>query len=137
MNTPWPAPLVGDLVWCWFPQPPNPAPGPKARPALVIGVETREDGVIVSVVYGTSQRLDRLTTGEFAITRLRHPQAFALAGLAFDTKFNFRSVVDLPWGDAFFKVSPRPRYGQTPKLGSLHPSLLRSVQAAYQATKLR
>lgn len=104
---------------------------------MVIGVETREDGVIVSVVYGTSQRLDNLRAGEFAITRSGQPQAFALAGLAFDTKFNFKSVVDLPWGEAFFKISPRPRYGQTPKLGSLHPSLLRSVQAAYEAAVRR
>ena len=133
MSNQWPAPLVGDLVWCWFPQPPDTGPGPKPRPALVIGVDSRTDGVIVTAVYGTSQRVDRLMAGEFAITRSSHPQAFALAGLAYDTKFNFKAVIDLPWGEAFFKVSPRPRYGQTPKLGSLHPSLLRAAQAAFGA----
>lgn len=137
MGTRWQPPTVGDFVWCWFPQAPDTAPGPKARPALVVGVEIRDDGVVVKVVYGTSQRVDRLKVGEFSIVRSPHSVAFALSGLAYDTKFDFKVVVDLPWTEEFFKISPRQRYGQTPKLGTLHPSLLRAVQAAHEGAKNR
>jgi len=128
------APAVGDLVWCWFPHLPDKAPGPKPRPALVITVEVREDGVVATVVYGTAQGVGRLRAGEFAITKLANPVAYELAGLSFDTKFNFKASVALPWQETFFKVPPRPRLGQTPKLGTLHPSLLRAVEAAFRAS---
>jgi len=137
MGTGWQPPMVGDFVWCWFPEAPDTSPGPKARPALVVGVEIRDDGVVVKAVYGTSQRVDRLKVGEFSMVRSRHPVAFALSGLAYDTKFDFKVVVDLPWSEEFFNVSPRPTYGQTPKLGTLHPSLLRQVQAAYEGVMNR
>lgn len=137
MGTGWLPPTVGDLVWCWFPEAPDTAPGPKPRPALVVGVEIRDDGAVVKVVYGTSQRVDRLKVGEFSIVRSRNPVAFALSGLAYDSKFDFKVIVDLPWSEEFFKVSPRPAYGQSPKLGTLHPSLLRAVQAAYEGAKRR
>ncbi|MEO7150105.1 MAG: hypothetical protein ABIX46_00100 [Burkholderiaceae bacterium] len=137
MGSGWPAPTVGDLVWCWFPQAPHPSPGPKARPALVVGVETRDDGVVVKVVYGTSQRLDRMKVGEFSIVKSREPVAFALSGLAYDTKFDFKIMVDLPWSDEFFKEAPRPAHGRTPKLGTLHPALLRAARAAYEAAEGR
>jgi len=137
MGAGWQPPTVGDFAWYWFPQAPETAPGPKARPALVVGVELRDDGVIVTVVYGTSQRVDRPKVGEFAIVRSRNPVAFALSGLAFDSKFDFGVIVDLPWSEEFFKISPRPTYGQTPKMSTLHPSLVRAVQAAYDAAKSR
>jgi len=133
----WQPPTVGDFVWCWFPQAPDTTSGPKARPALVVGVELRDDGAIVTVVYGTSQRVDRPKVGEFSIVRSRNPVAFALSGLAFDSKFDFKVIVDLPWSEEFFKISPRPTYGQTPKMGTLHPSLVRAVQAAHNAAKSR
>jgi len=133
----WQPPTVGDFVWCWFPQAPDTTLGPKARPALVVGVELRDDGVIVTLVYGTSQRVDRPKVGEFAIVRSRNPVAFALSGLAFDSKFDFRVIVDLPWREEFFKISPLPTYGQTPKMGTLHPLLVREVQAALNAAKSR
>ena len=93
-------------------------------------VDTRADGVVVHVVYGTSQRVARLEAGEFAIARDVNPSAFELAGLSFDTKFDFNSVVELPWTEQFFKVPPRSPHGQTPRLGTLHPSLLRTAKAA-------
>ena len=68
------------------------------------------DGFAVQVVYGTSQRVDRLMAGEFAILKAANPSAFALAGLAFDTKFDFKSLLNLPWTDAFFKVAARAAY---------------------------
>ena len=89
------------------------------------------------VVHGTSQRVDHLEVGEFAILKASNPSAFALAGLAFDTKFDFKVVLQLPWTEQFFKVPSRAPHGQTPKLGILHPSLIRAAKAAHDAAASR
>jgi hypothetical protein len=78
----------------------------------VCDVTQRDDGVSVTVAYGTSQALSRLHAGEFAITRAENPAAYATAGLSFDTKFDFRQAVELPWNEDFFAVpgrAPRDR----------------------------
>lgn len=133
MQGTWKPPAPGDIVWCRFPELLATTPGPIPRPALVADVVSREDGGVVRVVYGTSQRVDRLKAGEFTIRKAGNPGAFALAGLAFDTKFDFKAVLELPWIGQFFKVAPRAPHGQTPLLGTLHPSLIRAVKAAYDA----
>ena len=133
MKPNWALPAPGDIVWCLFPEVPGMEPGPKPRPALVLRVERKEDGDVLSVVYGTSQKLHQLKRGEFAITRDKHPSACALAGLAYDTKFDFKAMVDLPWSERYFKVPPRSPHGNTPKLGTLHATILRAVEAAYRA----
>jgi hypothetical protein len=56
---------------------------------LVLEVIEREDGIEVAVVYGTSQRVDKLSAGEFAITRVGNAAAYKAAGLSHDTKFDF------------------------------------------------
>jgi hypothetical protein len=132
----WPLPAPGDIVWCRFPELPRRNPGPKPRPALVCDVTEHEDGVAVTVAYGTSQKLNRLYAGEFAITKQDHPAAYASAGLSFDTKFNLGQLVELPWSQAFFAVPAQAPYGQQPKLGSLHASMMRTVQAAYVAARM-
>ena len=137
MSGTWKPPAAGDIVWCWFPELPDSNPGPKPRPALVTTMVTKEDGVVVQVVYGTSQRVDRLRVGEFSIVKARNPHAFALAGLAVDTKFDFKVMVELPWTEEFFKVAPRAPHGQTPKLGTLHPSLMRPAMEAHDAAANR
>ncbi len=129
----WKPPLVGDILWCHFPELPTLDPGPKPRPALVVQVTVKDDGAVVAVVYGTSQRLERLSSGEFAIRKAQNSAAFALAGLSFDTKFNFRQIVELPWTDSFCKVPPKAAHGQTPKLGTLHPSMMHAARTAYLA----
>lgn len=96
-------------------------------------VTVKDDGAVVAVVYGTSQRLDRLLSGEVAIRKAQHPAAFALAGLSFDTKFNFKQIVELPWARTFFKVPPKAAHGQNPKVGTLHPSMMQAARAAYLA----
>ena len=133
MTSLWKPPVVGDILWCHFPELPELDPGPKPRPALVARVTDRDDGAVVAVVYGTSQRLDRLSSGEFAIRKAQNPAAFTLAGLSFDTKFNFKQIVELPWTDSFFKVPPKAAHGQSPKLGTLHPSMMHAARAAYLA----
>lgn len=137
MSQNWKLPAPGDIVWCLFPEVPDIEPGPKPRPALVMSVERRVDGDLVSVVYGTSRNLTRLKTGEVAITRAKHPAAYALAGLAYDTKFDFKVIVDLPWSDRYFKVPVRNPHGNTPKLGTLHATVLHAVEVAYRAAASR
>jgi hypothetical protein len=97
----------------------------------------REDGGQVSVVYGTSRNLNRIKAGEVAITHTKNLSAYALAGLAYDTKFDFKVVVDLPWSNRYFKVPARAPLGNTPKLGTLHATILRAVEAAYRAASMR
>ncbi|PZP29077.1 MAG: hypothetical protein DI603_17840 [Roseateles depolymerans] len=131
----WAPPTPGDIVWCHFPNLPRRTPGPKPRPALVCDVTTREDGLSVTVAYGTSQGLNKLHSGEFTITKQAQPAAYSTAGLSFDTKFDFRQRVELPWNDDYFAVPPNAPHGQHPKLGSLHASMGRIASTAFQATQ--
>jgi len=133
----WKLPAPGDIVWCLFPEVPDIEPGPKPQPALVMRVERRHDGDLVSLVYGTSKNLTRLRSGEVAITQSKNPAAYALAGLAYDTKFNFKVIVELPWTDRYFKVPTRNLHGNTPKIGTLHATILHSVEVAYRAASER
>lgn len=126
----WATPDPGDIVWCRFPQRPRDLPGPKPRPALVLTVAEHEDGVVVTVAYGTSQKLERMVAGEFAIRKAENKAACELAGLSYDTRFDLRNRVELPWNDGFFAVPQNPTHGQTPKRGSLHIALMRSLAAA-------
>lgn len=131
----WELPSPGDIVWCYFPQRPRDVPGPKPRPALIVSVTEHEDGCTVKVAYGTSQKVDRLNAGEFAIRKGENKTAYEVAGLSFDTKFDLRNMVELPWNDRFFSVPPNPSHGQTPKLGSLHIGMNRALNAAAQAIR--
>ena len=130
----WAEPAAGEIVWCHFPVGINPRPKP--RPALILAVF--DDDVpqfTVRVAYGTSQRATTLHRGEFAILRDHNPAAYEAAGLSYDTKFDLRQTLDLPYTTEWFKVPPTAAHGQTPKLGTLHPSLVRAVQAAFRASK--
>jgi hypothetical protein len=44
-----------------------------------------------------------------------------------------RNRRELPYNDEWFRVPPQPMQGQTPKLGVLHPSLMRAARAAFDA----
>ncbi|MGH7838910.1 MAG: hypothetical protein ACREQC_13955, partial [Candidatus Binataceae bacterium] len=89
----------------------------------------------VEVAYGTSQKLARLHAGEFAIRKLDHAAAYALAGLSYDTKFDLVNTLLLPWDGAFFDVPPHSKHGQTPKLGTLHSGMMKVVEAALRAAR--
>lgn len=124
----FPAPRAGDIVWCRFPQDLR-KPGPKPRPALVLRVGEHGGHPVVEVAYGTSRKVDTLYAGEFAITPVDRA-AYDAAGLSFPTKFDLAHTFELDFNDAWFAVAPGAPYGQTPKLGMLHPSLVRRVEAA-------
>ena len=131
----WAEPTAGDIVWCHFPD--DIHPHPKPRPALILIVF--DDGApefVVRVVYGTSQRTTTLYRGEFAILRDQNPTAHDAAGLSYDTKFDLKQILDLPYTTDWFSVPPAAPQGQSPKLGTLHPSLVHALEAAYRAAKM-
>ncbi|MEY4712809.1 MAG: hypothetical protein RIS88_2259 [Pseudomonadota bacterium] len=130
----WPEPTAGDIVWCHFPD--NINPRPKPRPGLIVSTKEDDEGkIFIRVAYGTSQKTNRLYSGEFRITKDEHPTAYASAGLSYDTKFDLRNVLELPFNGIYFSVPPHAPHGQNPKLGSLHPSMVRIASAAFGATK--
>lgn len=129
----WAEPTAGDIVWCHFPD--SIHPRPKARPALILTVYDDAPAFQVEVAYGTSQRVTELHRGEFSIQRERNPVAYRAAGLSYDTKFDLRQTVVLPFNDDWFSVPPAAPHGHKPMLGTLHPSLVRAVEAAYRASR--
>lgn len=128
----WDEPTAGEIVWCHFPD--NMHPRPKLRPALVLEVHDDEAPHFeVKVAYGTSQRTTELHAGEFAILASRSPAAYAAAGLSYDTKFDLKQAVDLPYNTDWFSIPAAAPHGKTPRLGLLHPSLMQAARAALQA----
>jgi hypothetical protein len=127
-----PAPQAGDIVWCRFPHRGMLVPGPKPRPALVIDIGRLGGELAVEVVYGTSQKLERLYPGEFSIVQ-EDGDAFAASGLNYPAKFDTTRSVFLPHNDEWFSVPAGAPYGQVPTLGVLHPSLVRRAKAAFDA----
>jgi hypothetical protein len=110
----WPEPTAGDIAWCHFPD--HVHPKPKPRPGLITLTKEDDEGrLFVSVAYGTSQKTDRLYSGEFCITKSEHPAAYASAGLSYDTKFDLSKVLELPYNDDYFSVPPHAPHGQNPK----------------------
>jgi len=124
-------PSPGDIVWCRFPQDRLSGPGPKPRPALVLRVGESDGHTVVEVAYGTSQ-VDALYAGEFAILPSDR-NAYEAAGLSYPTKFNLGATFELDYNDEWFCVPAGAPHGQTPKLGVLHPSLVRRAKAAFDA----
>ena len=129
-----PLPAPGDIVYSVFPELKG-VPAAKPRPALVVAIIEFDDGTQgVRVAYGTSKKTNQLHSGEFAITSADGP-AYSHAGLSFDTKFDLRNQADLPYTEEWFRVPPAQPFGQSPKLGVLHPSLVKRAQAAFNALR--
>lgn len=128
----FPAPPPGNIVWCRFPVDRLSAPGPKARPALVLRVGEDAGHPVVEVAYGTSRKVDALYAGEFAITPV-DGAAYEAAGLSEATKFILGETFELDFNGEWFAVPPGAPHGQTPKLGVLHPSLVRRARSAFDA----
>lgn len=85
------------------------------------------------VAYGTSQKVTLLYAGEFVIGRT-DGAAFRAAGLSYDTKFDLTRRLELYFNDAYFSVPPGAPHGEQPKVGMLHPSLMRRAAAAFRAS---
>lgn len=132
----WGKPSAGEILWCAFPLSGELRPGPKHRPALAITVDDAEVPLYrILVAYGTSQRVDELYSGEFAVTPA-DAAAYQLSRLSYPTKFDLRQRVLLPYDGDWFAVAPGAPHGQLPRLGTLHPSLLGRFRAAAVAAGL-
>ena len=124
-------PSTGDIVWCLFPESLG-KPGPKPRPALVIGVgKDHKHDVIVTVVYGTTKKLDRLYPSEFKIEK-KDGRSFTLSGLAYDTKFDFNHRIKLPFCSTWFGKAPGQISVKEPRLGVLAPNLVARAKKAFE-----
>jgi hypothetical protein len=132
----YPAPEPGDIVWCRFPELDGIPPGPKSRPALVLAVDDARSPARVRVAYGTSRGLTRIQAWEFAIGP-DDGEAYLLSGLSMPTKFSLRQVVLLDYTALWFAPAPGRPPKATPRLGVLHPSLVRRAQAAHAAAVRR
>ncbi|HCM64366.1 MAG TPA: hypothetical protein DIT05_17740 [Morganella sp. (in: Bacteria)] len=127
-----PLPEPGDIVWCYFPQMPEKL-GPKPRPALVIKVA--EEDKAVMVVYGTSQKINRIFPSEFILRT--GDSGFRLSGLAHDTKFDMGTKLKLPYTSEWFELAPI-KSGQpttSPVMGTLHPVYLPALKKADRQVK--
>lgn len=121
-----PLPAPGDIVWCHFPQSLG-EPGPKPRPALVVAVSLADHAVMV--VYGTSQKTDKIYPGEFVLDP--NDAGFADSGLSYRTKFNLSTQVKLPFSHGWFDQAPGfAGHIPLPKMGVLHPSYMAAAIAA-------
>ena len=128
----WPEPTAGEIVWCYFPD--DVSPRAKPRPALIMTVyDDDAPNFEVRVAYGTSKRTTTLHRGEFTISSTGNRAAYEMAGLSYDTKFDLKRAIDLPYTSEWFAVPPAAPHGQTPKLGTVHPSLMLALQAAFRA----
>jgi hypothetical protein len=124
------APTNGDIVWCLFPESLG-KPGPKPRPALIIEIGgDSKYKLVVTVVYGTTKKLDRLYPSEFKIGK-RDGASFNLSGLVTDTKFDFNNQVKLPYCSNWFGSAPGQPYVNQPKLGVLAPNLVARAKKAF------
>jgi hypothetical protein len=118
-------------VWCAFPEIVE-TRGAKKRPALVVRVSpaTHE----VAVVYGTTQKTDKLYPSEIALDT--SDAGFATSGLAYRTKFDLSQIVQLPFDSVWFGPAPgRATNSPPPKMGTLHPSYFAAMHAALKTIK--
>ena len=128
----WAEPTAGEIVWCYLSK--DVTPRAKPRPALIMTVyDDDAPNFEVRVAYGASKRCTTLHSGEFTISSTGHRAAYDMAGLSYDTKFDLKRAIDLPYTSEWFAVPPAAPHGQIPKLGTLHPSLVLALQAAYRA----
>ncbi len=123
-----PLPAPGDFVWCRFPEVMG-KPGPKLRPALVIGVFDEDHKI--RVCYGTSQKtdIDQIYSGEFVLD----PQddGFAISGLGPRTKFDLNNYFDLPFSTEYFAAHKGILISSpSPKMGALHSSYMQEIKKA-------
>ena len=132
----FPAPSAGDVViFRWIKKDNAGVISEKVRPAIILRVIEPDrwcEFIRVSIVYGTAKG-GPLQATEFSIERSRHPAEFARAGLYRDGRFDMLNFVTCGWTDQTFAIPKDPRFGETPKIGSIHPRTTERLKAAHLA----
>lgn len=131
----WPAPQIGDVVWCYFPYP----DGPKRHPALILDVDITAKPLQVIVSGGTSAQKGGVQRKQTASDLLikKGDVCLAATGLENSTMFHFKSdgVLRLIYDEQCFWPQP----GGTPRIGKLNaqdPAVQAAVQRAAKAANL-
>ncbi len=139
-----PPPEPGDVLWCRFPEIEGIKPGPKPRPCVAIWVSDpppdSDTPYRVRVVYGTTKIKGKALPHEADIDQVSNPVAYKAAGLSYSTRFNFKKVVVLNYDEMYFDRAPRGENIAplpSPRMGSLHPSMMRAFSAAYSVVRDR
>jgi hypothetical protein len=131
----WPTPQAWDVLLCRFPLVETPSePATKVRPALVIGVELDEDGIVyVDVVYATTQKMTPIKIGEFIVDSMRDTAASKAAGLVQTTKFILTRHAELAYNSQFFSCA---QGRQSPLLGRFSRTMQqRAIQTLAELRK--
>jgi hypothetical protein len=87
----------------------------------------------VRVAYCISKRCTTLHGGELTICSTGNRAVYSIASRSYDTKFDLKRAIDLPRSSGRCAVLSVAPHGQTPKFGTLHPSLMVALRAAYRA----
>lgn len=138
-----PAPDVGDILWCRFPEIESIKPAVKPRPCLVTWVSDPsgdDSSYRIRVVYGTSRLRGAAREWEFDIDPIANPVAAKQAGLSWPTRFDFSKAVVVNYDDMYFAPAPGgPRLpaATSPRLGTLHPSCFAAARRAHEAVAAR
>ena len=83
----------------------------------------------VSVVYGTSQKTNRIYLTEVLLDP--EDAGFSASGLSYRTKFDVARQVQLPFDSDWFEPAPGPQTNiPLPKMGVLHPSYMPAIASA-------
>ena len=133
----WPRPALGDICWTRFPEEvPFSGPGPKPRPCLICKISKAADSerYQVTVAYGTSQSVEAIYPGEFAITKT-DGKSFSVSHLKTTTKFDLRLTLALPYNSDFFSPPPWLPHAKNPKIGVLDLSDSSKVKIKFEKAK--
>lgn len=84
--------------------------------------EDSEAMIFVNIAYGTSQKTNRLYSGEFLIAKFKNPVAYATAGLSDDTKFDLNRLWVVPFIDKYFQFHRMRRTDKFLSLGYFTPA---------------
>lgn len=125
-----PCPVPGDIVLCFFPEGLSARNAGKHRPAIVMAVSTEKKEV--EVVYGTSQKLDRIYPTE--VLFLSSDPSFPRTGLRKSTKFDLSRKVKLPFNSQWFCPPEFPPGQTSPILGVVPPTSMAQLKKAYDAS---
>lgn len=125
------APRVGDIVNVHYPSSENPnRPGPKARPAVVLWVQSQPDGTLaLEVSPGAPESGKPLSAGQSVVDT---KPGLAAAGLRSATRFDMTRRAVVPWNLSYISAK-----GGAPILGRLTDRDFDKARLAYRVARDR
>lgn len=128
-------PAPGDFLWCRLPYEESDGGPGKGRVVLVLNeILTITGDSFLEVAYCTSRHLDDIRKTEVAI-RTGTPE-HAAVGNDRSIKVCFQRRAKVPYTTRYFMPPPGgllSKSHQTTRVGSLHPQLMKRVEAAFRS----